>query len=81
MKFLPADKFAKIPELKYRMNKNIFKNTIVFVWLVINVPNSNPTVLPEMDNIIEIISQVEKFSIESSLNYTHVKAASEYISG
>jgi hypothetical protein len=31
MKFLPADKFAKIPELKYNTNKKIFKNTIVFV--------------------------------------------------
>ena len=81
MKFLPADKFAKIPELKYKMNKNIFKNTTVLVWLVINVPKSNPTVLPETDNITEIMSQDEKFSIESSLNCTHTKAASEYIRG
>ena len=48
---------------------------------MINVPKSNPTVLPETDNITEIMSQDEKFSIESSLNCTHTKAASEYMRG
>ncbi len=81
MKFLPADKFAKIPELKYNTNKKIFKNTIVFVWFVINVPKSNPKELPEMDNNIDIISHYEKFSTEWSLNWTHMNAAKEYIIG
>ncbi len=46
----------------------MFRNTIVFVWFVINVPKSSPKELPETDNIIDIISHYEKFSIESSLN-------------
>ena len=68
MKFFPADKFANIPELKYNINKNILRKTIVFVWFVIKVPKSSPKELPETDNIIDIISHYEKFSIESSLN-------------
>ena len=68
IKFFPADKLANIPELKYNINKNIFRKTIVFVWFVIKVPKSSPKELPETDKIIDIISHYEKFSIESSLN-------------
>ncbi len=46
----------------------MFRNTIVFVWFVINVPKSSPKELPDTDNIIDIISHYEKFSNESSLN-------------
>ena len=59
------------------MNKNIFNNVIAFVWFYIIVPKRRPTELPDTDNIIEIISHIEKLSRELSLNSMKINVAKE----